>query len=176
MTYSAELKRVVDELSRTPRCTSEDQHVHVVYPAFERLAEAYVRDHLAGVCDVRFEADLIKPLLTKQPLTATVAAEMNDYVVRSHVRDLMCNYMASIHAARAIKIKNRNAFDREMAKLGFGGCKPRFQFAFRELAWPLFVVAVVYTAYCMACGVAALLGVGAGFAAAGALARPSDWY
>jgi len=76
------------------------------------------------------------------------------------VRDLMHDYLASIHAARNIKVKNTKAFEAQMAKLGFGGCKPRFHFTLKDVARVVLAAVFAYMLYSGLTVLAWLCGLG----------------
>eukprot|EP00744_Colponema_vietnamica_P008205 GILI01011726.1.p1 GENE.GILI01011726.1~~GILI01011726.1.p1 ORF type:complete len:165 (-),score=20.94 GILI01011726.1:69-563(-) len=94
------------------------KHAAAVYEGFEGLVKCYVEESLVPFSDINLNEEHLKNLVSCEDLDDLLRGEVNEYVIRKHLRSVVRLYVSEINKTRPINVRDRAQFGFQMESIG----------------------------------------------------------
>jgi hypothetical protein len=79
----------------------------------------FIKENLSDCSDITYNEQLAKSIISVEDFSDLSSPDnMNEYVVRKHIRNIMKFYLTEVKRARKIEIKDKQKFGLHMESIG----------------------------------------------------------
>ena len=82
------------------------------------MSQSYVESELGNITDIKFNDQLSKSLISVEDFSDVIQGEINEYIIRKHLREIMKLYLKSVSEVRKITVTDKAKFGFQMETIG----------------------------------------------------------